>query len=519
MKKFIKKEFILFLLIFLLGAFLRLYRLDYPLGLHGDEAWTGIEAQRILLEGAIGIWSPSSHGQPTLSFYWTAFIFKIFDSNILTLRLSYTLLNILVLPFFYLTGRLLFDKKIALISFFLFSTSRIFIHFSHMADLQALFLVSFLPSVFFFLLMLRKRKIIYAMVGGFFLGISQYSYFGLRILPILFITFLIYKSFDKKFLSSQWKKIVILFFISFVVLIPLGKYFIQHQDAIWTRSSISIFSEQGLQHARNSIYKDAFLLEIILKQIKTTLLMFNVKGDGDAQDNSHNLPLLDIMTGFLFIIGLFTQMKKIRSDSSFFLYIWLFIFLSGSILTVDPPNFRRVQPSIAAAYIFVGLGGVWILDILKKQYAKAQRFKTVLVTVILCYSAYTNIYTYFMQQAISEETKNAFAYPLVKVAHFLHTFQRPLYVYFYSSCCSYYHETLQFLLSDMHGEDRSKEFGMYSLNNNIINKNVIYIFFPEYRSSLSEVKKLYPNGKEINYKDITGSILFTSYYLPRRYIK
>src|SRR5438045_9389623 len=103
MRKFIEKyDFWIFVGIFLLGVCLRLYHLDYPLGLHGDEAWSGIEARRILQTGWIGVWSPSALGQPTAPFYWTALIFKLFGGNLITLRFSFAIELILVLPFFYL---------------------------------------------------------------------------------------------------------------------------------------------------------------------------------------------------------------------------------------------------------------------------------------------------------------------------------------------------------------------------------------------------------------------------------
>src|SRR5436309_2066706 len=83
-----KKELFSLLGIVLLAAFLRLYALDiYPAGFHGDEAWTGLEARRILTEGTIGVWSIAANGQPALPFYWTAFIFSLFDSTIATTRL------------------------------------------------------------------------------------------------------------------------------------------------------------------------------------------------------------------------------------------------------------------------------------------------------------------------------------------------------------------------------------------------------------------------------------------------
>src|ERR1700674_215736 len=73
----------------LLAAVLRIWRLGtVPLGLHGDEAWTGLDARRVLREGWIGAYVPSAVGQPTGPLYFTALLFKFMPQTTFTLRLS-----------------------------------------------------------------------------------------------------------------------------------------------------------------------------------------------------------------------------------------------------------------------------------------------------------------------------------------------------------------------------------------------------------------------------------------------
>jgi len=487
MIKFTKKEFIVFLLIFLLGAFLRLYRLDYPLGLHGDEAWTGIEAQRILKEGWIAIWSPSALGQVTLPFYWTAFIFTIFGESLTSLRLSFSLLNIVSLPFFYFTVRLLFKKEVALISFFLLAVSRIFIHFSHTASTHALFLFPLFPTLFFLLLTFRTRNNLHAILVGFFLGISQYFYFGLRMLPFFVFALIIFYSFQKEFLKKNISNIILIFVVSLLVFLPLGLYFINHTDALFARSRIVLFSSDGIRHARASEYGNLSYPSIFAEQIKKTLSMFHVKGDG--QENYKGLPVLDIATGIFFIVGLLISLKVSRG-SFLFLFLWFIIFLSGTIFTTDAPSFRRVQPSIAASYVFTALGIVCLWDTLKNRFRINTIFLSFLLIIYLTFTASVNINLYFTKQAMSSETKSTFAYSLTRIAEYLRVLPQPLYVYFYSARWPYSYETLRFLAPDILGEDRSKEFGSYSPHNRLsdINTNIVYIFLPEYLDSFYQIK-------------------------------
>ncbi len=512
MKLFTKKEFVLFFLIFLLGAFLRLYHLDYPLGLHGDEAWPGIEANRILQSGSIGIWSLGAFGQPTLPFYWTALIFKFFGSNLLTLRLSFALITIITLPFFYFIVRLFFGKTVGLIAFFLYVTARIPIHFSHIA--QNAYMVPFLPTVFFFLITLKKNSIQYALACGFFLGICFYVYVGLKILPVLFILFVIFKSFQKNFLKTFWKKIIIISLFSFIIFLPLGIYAYENPDLFMSRLNfINIFSQESLIHEESVVGHKVSSIEILGDNIKSIALMFNFRGDGDPQDNQSNLPLFDVISGLFFALGFIDSLFRFKDGRRIFILLWFFIFLAGSLFTIDAPNFRRVQPAIAASYIFVALGVKYLYMTIKKIIPKRVMHLKYIFILVLIFIGIYNIQLYFTNQAISQETKSTYAYPLVKVADYLNTFHQPLYVYFYSDRWPYHYETLRFLLSDVPGEDRSAQFGNFSLINTSKSKNVVYIFLPEYISQLTELSQLYPNGKTHIAKDTDGTLLFGAYFL------
>lgn len=514
MNRLTKNEFLLFLCIFTLGAFLRLYHLDYPLGLHGDEAWTGIEARRILSEGWIGIWSPSALGQSTIPFYWTAFIFKLFGENIFTLRLSFALLSIFSLPFFYLTVKLLFDKNVAMIAFLFFATSHIFLLFSHVAPTHALFLVPFFPTLYFFLIALKSNRKIFFVVSGIFLGLSQYFYVGLRILLLLLVIFILYESFRKNFLKQHWKNLSLFFLISFITFLPLGMYGLQHTENFMTRTNmVNIFSQQGIEWAQSTNKNLSSSLPLLRHNIISTLLMFTKEGDHDQQDNAANLPIFDIIPGIFFIIGFLFQLKYLKKRGYAFLYIWFFLFLSGTLFTVDAPNFRRIQPTIAAAYIFVGFGILNVSTILYKILKNKLLINSLLIFIVL-FIGYLDIKSYFLKQSVSEETKSIFCYPLVKTADFIKAIPNP-YVYFYSAGWSYHYETLRFLLNGIPGEDRSSQFGTYSLIKNNFDKTVVYLFLPDYQDSFFEIQKMYPNGKTIIKKDTDNTIIFYSYIISK----
>lgn len=100
-----------------MAAGLRLWALGtVPLGLHGDEAWTGLDAERILDEGWIGVYVLSALGQPTGPLYVTAGFFAFLPNSTETIRLSMALLGVLTIPIAYFAFRAMFDRLVATIA-------------------------------------------------------------------------------------------------------------------------------------------------------------------------------------------------------------------------------------------------------------------------------------------------------------------------------------------------------------------------------------------------------------------
>ena len=101
----------------LLAAVLRLWDLGtVPLGLHGDEAWTGIDARRILDEGSIGPYVGSALGQPTGPLYVTSLLFRIMPETTYTIRFAMAIAGIATIPAAYLCFATMFNRTVAAIA-------------------------------------------------------------------------------------------------------------------------------------------------------------------------------------------------------------------------------------------------------------------------------------------------------------------------------------------------------------------------------------------------------------------
>lgn len=489
-----------------LGSFLlRTYALDVlPKGFHGDEAQTGLEARRILLDGSIGFWSPSALGQAALPFYWTAFMYKTLGDTIFTTRLSFAILNVFWTPFFYFAVRLLFSRKTAVIATFFLVTNATSLAFSRRADFIAVNFF-FFPAIYFFLQFLRSNRKKYSVAAGIFIGLTHHIYAGYWITSLAFLSFIILELTIKKgaFLKRYGKNLLFLFVFYLLFASPMFIFAYQHPDLFFSRTKmVSIFLQN---------YDTSKIIQLVMENIKKTIFMFNIASDPDYWNSFSTKPVFEIFSGILFLIGLLTGLKHLNKRSYRFIYVFFLIFLSGSFFTIDSPSFRRSQGSIYIAFIFIGLGATFIIDFFHKNLQRVRIAAYAIGILIIGLIGFYNIYDYFFYRASSPQTRYILADRLVEGTAFLKQIPDPKYIYFFSSCCTIHHETIRYLLPKLQGEDRSSEFGKYSLQRTHKGREV-FLFFDKYQGLISKVQQLYPGGKVFVSKDSANNILFSAYY-------
>jgi 4-amino-4-deoxy-L-arabinose transferase-like glycosyltransferase len=517
MKKsnFSRKEVFVFLLIMIIGAFLRVYQLDkYPAGFHGDEAWTGLIARQILKQGYIGFWSNSALGQPSLFFYWTAFLFKIFGDSASIVRLSFALLQILSLPCFYLLIRLLFSYEAALFSLFFFITGPVPLEFARRGDLPAVSF-SFFPSIYFYLLSLKTNKWRYSLLSGLFLGLNNYAYHSyVLIAPILAAYTVLAVILNRKLFSI--KKALIPFFILIttylLVFSPLLLITMKSPYIVFGKfRSFSILSSEGLRHLKSYAPQVNSSFEAIIYNFKVSLPLFY-----SGHDDSMGSHVFDPIQAFFFSIGIIFAFRYAHKKYRLFPYfIFLTLFVT-CIFTINAPTFRRFQSSIFWAYIFTGVGAwtclIWSKRILKKY----NIIGTTLIITLSFVSGIYNSYLFFSKYAVSQQTKSFTSYSFVVAADFINSLPQKTRIYFYSSIGPLNYETLRYLLrSNIEAKDRSIEGINYSdLMRDTEDQPVTYILFPNYLNLVNNLESIYPDGKKIEHKDTDDTLQFVSYSLP-----
>lgn len=506
-----KREWLLFSFIFVLAIFLRLYKIDsIPPGLHGDEAQSGIEAVRILNGTPYTPYSPEVYGQTTLYFYLVSTVFKFFGASATSIRLTSALLGILTIPLFYLFIRSFFNQQTALFSTFFLAISRWHIHLSRLG-LMSITTTLFQAGVFLFLLKgLKTKKISDFILAGVFLALGLNGYMAFRFLPLILVAFLGFLFLTQREIVKNNLRGLILFSITTaILLLPLLTYALTNWDIFMGRiQSIYIFNNHPFGE----------LPSLLFNNLKGALLMFNFRGSTWPHKNLPGAPLLDMITGIFFIIGLVQALLNFKKPIYFLLLINLVTMLSISVFSesVYPPAGDPIRSSgtIISVFIFAGVGINWLWHFSKKL--QFVLIPTLGVALLLNFWAY--FFTFAQNPAVWHDFHSVPA-EIAKVAN-----SNPnAHIYLLSDWFYSDYLSIRFLAPNFSGEDFFTKLGKYTpkdellpLKNNL-GKDSIFVILPFYNQYLSYLKEVYPEGRINNYYGgPENKLIFSSFFVSSK---
>lgn len=354
MRRLLKDELFWLALIVLVAAFLRLYGLhEVPSGLYGDEAFKGIEAQRLLSGGYLPIFFEGNYGEEPLYTYLVAFSFLLFGASGWAIRLVAATAGLATIPFLYLLVRELFPPEkgqpslVGLLAAFWLATSYWHIIYSRFGIEPVLLPLFITLGAYFLWRGLRSERRWPFIWSGLFLGASLYTYQAARLWPFVMLSFvgglfLIHKRIRQIHLTNA----VLLLVISFLVFMPLGLFASTHPGIYFARAgAVSIFqSNEGA-------------LSAFLSSMGKTLAMFSLRGDPSFVRNPASRPILDLFTSVCLLLGFGVSLSNYNKAPHLFLLLWFPVMLLPSALTgTDVPHFSRAIGVLPVVCIFPALG-------------------------------------------------------------------------------------------------------------------------------------------------------------------
>lgn len=353
-----KKELACLILIVVVAALLRLYKLEeIPPGLSGDTAYKGVAASRIL-EGEYPIFFEESWGgvEP-LYMYALAAFFRLLGATPLVIKLLSALIGIVTVPVLHLLARELFHSKLV----GLLASSWLALSYWHVSYSRLGWEIILAPlfvtvTIFFLWRGLESGRWRDFVGGGLSLGLGLYTYQAMRFLPILVILYLGYRTLtDGQFWRAHRAKLAAFLAIALLVFLPLGGYFLTHSEAFFRRAAeVSIF---------NPDKNPAGPLRSLVSSAVKIPGMYNLRGDPFWRHNLPGRPAFDCLTSVCFLLGLGIALARRQKPAHLLLLLWLLIMSLPPILTPprDVPHFSRSIGALPVACIFsaIGVQGTW----------------------------------------------------------------------------------------------------------------------------------------------------------------
>jgi hypothetical protein len=503
----------------LLAAALRLWQLDtVPLGLHGDEAWTGIDARRIVEERWIGPYLISALGQPIGPAYWTALLFSFLPDTTMVLRLSMAVFGVLTIPVSYFAFRVMFDNIVATFGAALLCVMMWHLHLSRTA-----FMVQTWPFVEVCVLLvvfvaLKRRDLWLFAAAGAIAGAGVYTYNAyLLFLPVPVAAIVwaygrYWREKDKLGLGI----ISLSLFISAGLIVAASMIQYAHENTFewrYHQRVVSITSQPEWEDG--NLLDQARLLGERAWEWQRGLVWGDREDLGDGLATPGHPPVEPVVFG-LAVIGLAMAIWRWRAPEYVVLIVAVFVLPLGAVLTVEDGLFRRTLGLAPFLAVLAGLPLAWAWRRVLAQRPHGWQLYLAGLALVPVYSAVSTTYQYFGPVQDTFAMRYVYPYELDAASRYIARQPDGTLVYFYSDRWPFDYETRRFLAPDAIGVDRSFEFGPPTTELNFgadRSRDVVFVFLGEYLPNFERVVDDFPDGVQTEaVRD--GELLYRALFVP-----
>lgn len=393
--------------ILVLALFVRVYHIDsLPAGLYPDEATNGTDGLLANETGEYRLLYTNNYGREGLFINLQAIAVKYFGNTVPVLKFWSTIFGTLAVLGIYLLARELYGRRVyGYFAALLLATSYWAINFSRIGfrAIMVTFLLTF--SFYFFFKGLRTHRLRDVFIAGLFLGTGIHTYVAFRLAPLIFIAlvpilFLVYEN----FLARFWKHMLVFLLGAFIAAAPMFYDFYTHPDHFSSRTgAVSIFSPE-INHGD--------FWGTFGKTFGLSLIKYNFWGDQNWRHNYAPYPILDPISGALFLAGFIYLIwetvkfiglrfrEKLRDERlirNWFLLSAFFVMLMPEFLTEEGlPHALRAIGTQMPVYLIALLPIAWILNRSRRTLPGERMALYTLLGLGLFLSATFNLTKYFV---------------------------------------------------------------------------------------------------------------------------
>lgn len=347
-------------LVLLVTIFFRFYYLNQvPDEMFSDHAEKLLDVMDIL-DGKAPIFFVRNTGREAIQFYLTAAIVKVFNTGITftSLKLGTVFLGFLTLPFIYMLGKQIFNKRAGILAAFFAGIaywpnviSRVGLRF----PLYPLFAAITLYFLFKGLVEKRFNQLVLA---GLFLGLGLHGYSPIRIMPILVAVIFLIFIFIEKSRKNRIFALNGLFLLAssaLIIFLPLLRFILENPGSFNYRVLSRLTSVETPINGS--------VLVILFTNLWKSLIMFFYKNGVVWVNSIPGRPALDVVSAVFFLYGLIILIKrngKRNSWQELSLLISIPILMLPSIMSLafpqENPALNRSGGAIVPVFIIIGMG-------------------------------------------------------------------------------------------------------------------------------------------------------------------
>ena len=483
---------------------------EIPAGLHGDEAWTGIDAARILEEGWIGPYVRSATGQPTGVLYLAAPFVQVFGETVFAIRALSAVLGIVTVLMAYVTFRVMFDRPTAAFAAIILAVSLWHLHFSRIAFTLISWPLMELVTLLFIFLGLKTKRWPYFGLAGVALGAGVYTYNAYSIFAAALTVFLVLV-FAGAVLTSRrrqqgrWEpvalagKLSLMAVLAIAVAAPLLFYAADSDnDYLFHHKHVSLLETEAWKTHSFSGRAD-----LLLDRAGDFIDAAFWSGVEDGADGSGETAMVDRVSLALLLVGIVVLGWRWRGSASIVVLLMILIIPLGAVFTTGGTVRRSfgIVPFLALLTA-APLGAAWSWAERLSFHRRYAAYGAVAVVVGVI--AFLNLSFYFDEFPESDVARETFDQELVEAANFMAGLPDDQLVYFYSTGWSFNSEVVRYLTGVLQGENRSTRIEPDPRS------NVAYVFMQSDFGRIDEVVAKYPGGTRVD-----GGTVYQAYLLPR----
>jgi hypothetical protein len=339
--------------------FFRFYRFSsIPPEMVSDHAEKLLDVWDVI-NGELSIFFPRNTGREGFQMYLTALVIKVFGTGFSfnSLKIGTILAGLITLPFIYLLGIEISNKRAALfatifagIAYWPNVISRTGLRFS----IYPLFVA---PTLYFLIRGIRHSNRNDFILAGLFLGLGLHGYTPFRIVPLVILAavglYLIHSQ-SKGFRKQVVIYLLILILVSLIVFLPLLRYWLENPEMFSYRTFTRLGSiESPLPGPAGTIF---------IKNLWNAMIMFFWSNGEIWPVSVPHRPALDVVSAALYFIGiilLIIRYLRRRHWLDLFMFLSVPLLMLPSILSLafpsENPTLNRTAGALVPVFLIIGL--------------------------------------------------------------------------------------------------------------------------------------------------------------------